>query len=301
MTTPQEAIALARSVGAWKEPITADDIARIIDAARAALAAEPVAEPVLPERDTSKPAEQQGLFRKFIVRRTDGSDAPGGKHEGCEYFVLDTKHDAHAPTALAAYARACRETHLQLSADLIARYGLAQPAPAPDDLVQRLRGYLTLERTDRSAIAHPICNEAADEIERLRAENFTLAAGQCVNATGDEGGRPICLEVIRLRAENDTLRLIATKIMPCHYCGVDELGKCPHGFPGCSLADDMMCGGEPMAFEIQRLRAERDALRELLDAVRTSGISYTNKGRYHEVQISLALWAAIDAAMKDKP
>ncbi len=86
------------------------------------------------ERDTSKPAEQQGLFRKFIVRRTDGSDAPGGKHDGCEYFVLDTKHDAHAPAALAAYAEACRETHPELSADLIARYGLAraaQPAAEP--------------------------------------------------------------------------------------------------------------------------------------------------------------------------
>ena len=36
----------------------------------------------LPERDTTKPAEQQGLFRKFEVQRVDGTDAIGGKHHG---------------------------------------------------------------------------------------------------------------------------------------------------------------------------------------------------------------------------
>lgn len=83
----------------------------------------PVAEPSsLPERDLSKPAEQQGLFRKFEVCRVDGSDGPGGKHEGCEYFVLDMDHDKHAPAALIAYASACADTHPQLSADLLARF-----------------------------------------------------------------------------------------------------------------------------------------------------------------------------------
>jgi hypothetical protein len=33
MTTPQEAIAIARSVDCWREPITADMLAKIIDAA----------------------------------------------------------------------------------------------------------------------------------------------------------------------------------------------------------------------------------------------------------------------------
>lgn len=77
----------------------------------------------LPERDPSKPAEAQGLFRKFDVCRVDGSDAPGGKHEGCEYFVLDVDHDPHAPAALRAYAEACKDTHPQLSADLQNRHG----------------------------------------------------------------------------------------------------------------------------------------------------------------------------------
>ncbi|HZW25150.1 MAG TPA: hypothetical protein VFF26_06685 [Gallionella sp.] len=83
-----------------------------------------------PERDTTRPAEDQGLFRKFDVRRVDGSDRPGGKHHGCEYFVLDVDHDPHAPAALLAYAQACAATHPHLSADLIRRYGLQVAAPA---------------------------------------------------------------------------------------------------------------------------------------------------------------------------
>lgn len=71
-----------------------------------------------PERDPSKPAEQQGIFRKFIVRRVDGSDAPGGKHHGCRYFVLDLDHDAHAPAAMLAYSADCASTHPQLSREI---------------------------------------------------------------------------------------------------------------------------------------------------------------------------------------
>ena len=80
----------------------------------------------LPERDTAKPAEQQGLFNKFEVRRTDGSSDPGGKHHGCEYFVLDVDHDSHAKAALSAYADSVEPTHPQLAADMRSRYGLSQ-------------------------------------------------------------------------------------------------------------------------------------------------------------------------------
>lgn len=84
-----------------------------------------------PERDTTRPAEEQGVFRKFDVRRVDGSDRPGGKHHGCEYFTLDIDHDPHAPAALLAYAQACAATHPHLSADLMQRYGLSAPEGAP--------------------------------------------------------------------------------------------------------------------------------------------------------------------------
>lgn len=61
---------------------------------------------------------ERGIYRKFEVRRTDGSSGPGGKHERCTYFVLDLKHDPHAIPALRAYAQACRETHPELAYDL---------------------------------------------------------------------------------------------------------------------------------------------------------------------------------------
>ncbi|ARL57151.1 hypothetical protein [Burkholderia pseudomallei] len=90
----------------------------------------------LTDRDYDLHEHEQGLYRKFDVRRVDGSSEPGGKHHDCEYFVLDMMHDQHARAALRAYADACASTHPELSADLIARYGLShveQPAEAPID------------------------------------------------------------------------------------------------------------------------------------------------------------------------
>lgn len=84
------------------------------------------------ERDQSKAAEQQGMFRKFSVQRVDGSDVVGGKHFGCRYFVLDMDHDAHAPAALRAYAKSCRATHPELAADLDREFGRAQPEANAD-------------------------------------------------------------------------------------------------------------------------------------------------------------------------
>jgi hypothetical protein len=58
-----------------------------------------------------------GLFQKFNVSRTDGRDAPGEKHHGAEYFVLDMA-DTFAIPALTAYAEACKHEYPVLSADL---------------------------------------------------------------------------------------------------------------------------------------------------------------------------------------
>lgn len=81
-----------------------------------------------PERDPAISAEGQGLFRKFEVRRVDGGDAPGGKHEGCRYFVLDLDHDPHAHAAMAAYAAECGATQPLLAED-IRKLGIARAAP----------------------------------------------------------------------------------------------------------------------------------------------------------------------------
>ncbi len=61
----------------------------------------------------------QGLINKFKkVERADGSSAPGGRHDGCEYFVLDIDHDPHARKALLAYADSCGGEYPELAADL---------------------------------------------------------------------------------------------------------------------------------------------------------------------------------------
>ncbi len=99
--------------------------------------------PPLPERDSKLTNKGQGVYRKFDVRRTDCSDQPGGKHHGCEYFVLDVTHDPHAKAALQKYADECESSHMTLAADMRDRYGLepaAIPAQAPQ---QRLDDYAT--------------------------------------------------------------------------------------------------------------------------------------------------------------
>ncbi|MCR9093478.1 MAG: hypothetical protein NXI30_04620 [bacterium] len=58
----------------------------------------------------------RGLFGKFRVSRVDGSDEPGGKHEGADYFVLDLTHDPHAPAAIRAYAESCERDGYELLA-----------------------------------------------------------------------------------------------------------------------------------------------------------------------------------------
>lgn len=75
-------------------------------------------------------------------------------------------------------------------------------------------------------------------------------------------------EVQRLQRENDVLRGIATKIMPCHYCGAEELAKCPHGFPGCSLADDLFPADEAQA---TWMADQRKALDDAREAVKDMG------------------------------
>lgn len=62
--------------------------------------------------------QDQGLYNKFNVTRTDGRDAAGEKHDGCEYFVLDNSHDRHALPALIAYADSCQTDFPLLAAEL---------------------------------------------------------------------------------------------------------------------------------------------------------------------------------------
>lgn len=114
----------------------------------AELAAQQSVTGALPERDTTKTAEQQGLFRKFDVRRVDGSDQLGGKHHGCLYYVLDVDHDPYAAAALGAYADACKESHPELARDLREKWGAA-------DTIDTLRAQLA-EQEDMAAVGRAL-------------------------------------------------------------------------------------------------------------------------------------------------
>lgn len=61
---------------------------------------------------------QRGLYRKYDVKRTDGSSGPGGKHEHCAHFVLDLEHDEFAIPALEAYRDAARASYPALARDI---------------------------------------------------------------------------------------------------------------------------------------------------------------------------------------
>lgn len=94
-----------------------------------------------PPLDVNKPKAQQGIYNKFNVSRTDGSDGPGGKHDGCQYFVLDRTHDKFAAPALTAYGLACATKYPELSRELLEAY------PAPETRPVKVRWDVTAAQT----------------------------------------------------------------------------------------------------------------------------------------------------------
>lgn len=74
--------------------------------------------------DVAQPEDEKrtrGLYEKFRVERTDGKSAPGEKHDGCQYFVLDIGCDPHSIPALMAYAESCKGDYPQLARELRAK------------------------------------------------------------------------------------------------------------------------------------------------------------------------------------
>lgn len=63
------------------------------------------------------PDKLRGFYSKWeVIRRITQSS--NGKHDNCDLFVLDLKHDKFARGALAIYAEACAEEYPILSKDL---------------------------------------------------------------------------------------------------------------------------------------------------------------------------------------
>lgn len=59
--------------------------------------------------------KNKGLYPKYKVwRRHD----PNGKHNYCDYFVLDWQHDKYTIPAMEAYAKACQSEFPHLANDI---------------------------------------------------------------------------------------------------------------------------------------------------------------------------------------
>jgi hypothetical protein len=143
------------------------------------------------------PDEHRGVYRKFDVRRTDGSSAPGGKHAECSYFVLDLEHDPFAAPALRAYAAACHDTHRDLAQDIreviLARWGGSMSEALADKMARPTspRVVPDVDPWPEPATAHPLDTVA------LRARVATLAASNVELREIVRGSRDVGTGAIR--------------------------------------------------------------------------------------------------------
>jgi tRNA splicing endonuclease len=80
---------------------------------------------------------KRGLYDKFTVLRNDGTSQQGGKHFGCEYFVLDLNHDKHARAAILAYADSCESDFPLLARDLRAKFPTPVAEPQAEQEQQK--------------------------------------------------------------------------------------------------------------------------------------------------------------------
>lgn len=65
----------------------------------------------------------------------------------------------------------------------------------------------------------------------------------------------------RLTKENDYLRGLIPKLTgKCVHCGLENMGLCKYGFPGCAWADDIMCAEDEVMKRLLRERSEMAAL-----------------------------------------
>jgi len=115
---------------------------------------------------------QLGLYKKFNVTRTDGKDAPGGKHEADEYFVLNLTTDKNAIPAIATYADACEAEYPMLAADL--RAMIATKALATST-------YITVPQ---------VTLPDGTVVESFRAAKYLSSRGAAGFAVSAEDGKP---------------------------------------------------------------------------------------------------------------
>jgi hypothetical protein len=174
----------------------------------------------------------KGLYRKYDVRRTDGRDAPGEKHEGCLLFVLDLDHDPFAMEAIKAYAlTAQQEGYGALASDLLRFYagndhdrdgvrekvfwsGVDQhdsEEGRENEHIGKVLADAVKKVSPGSMIPYRLPDRVellVEEIERLKAEEGISTEGLLVSERDDlrDEVDEMKEECARLRAERDELR-----------------------------------------------------------------------------------------------
>lgn len=82
------------------------------------------------------------------------------------------------------------------------------------------------------------------------------------------------MKYAELEAENTVMRGILANSpgIPCVYCGVDNISKCPRGFPGCAQADDMMIAWDESEERLgKQLWRARGVVRDLWGLLKGGG------------------------------
>lgn len=115
--------------------------------------------------DKTKEEREQGVVRKYNVVRLDDKF---GKHDTCDYFVLDPQHDRHAIPALRAYAESAREDrYIALANELEAWANRAAAATHK----------AVFQAVTNSTSAPDFCANCGVVITRERADRYSLCEG----------------------------------------------------------------------------------------------------------------------------
>lgn len=173
-----------------------------------------------------------------------------------------------------------------------------QLVASPTDILRRNidAAYIAAAFPDRIA-------RLLDEVERLQAENFALAAGQCVNPTADEGGRPYCKEIASLKAERDAQRDVAIQAQELNKALIAERDALKAELLQ-EAEDHRQCNQDARAFmkQCDALKADAERYRWLVKKCVKEVTDYGDLGiifrcdfeNYDDVD------AAIDAAMRQE-
>jgi hypothetical protein len=150
-----------------------------------------------PQPSSPAPDTARGIYDKFQVMRRDGSSAPGGKHEHCEYFVLDLDHDKYARPALRAYADACSYEFPVLARDLRAT---SWDLPAPPSPAEPGAPALRSLADEAWSIGTTLTGDSSKRLKALSAKLHELAADPPApepGALSEERGNWTMPELIR--------------------------------------------------------------------------------------------------------